>query len=101
MYRLKPLYSPEPTLQASYRATESTIQASSRLYFRGDFKSIVGNTKPLKPNPPSPHTITRKGGFKASPPLKEKFGEGFLVYFATFKTSSNKESNSYEEVPFR
>ncbi|OYD93577.1 hypothetical protein CDG76_16340 [Nostoc sp. 'Peltigera membranacea cyanobiont' 210A] len=44
-------------------------------------------SKPRKPNPPSPPSLQGNGGFKASLRFGERFGEGFLVYFATFKTS--------------
>ncbi len=34
--------------------------------------------KPRKPNPPSPPSLRGNGGFKASLPLGERFGEGLF-----------------------
>jgi len=52
-------------------------------------------SKNLTPLPPS---LQGNGGFKASPLVGERFGEGFVYTLKTFKTSSYTNSINVSKV---
>jgi hypothetical protein len=57
-----------------------------RLFEKYYMKPII--SKNLTPLPPFPPSLQGNGGFKASPLVGERFGEGSVYTLKTFKTSS-------------
>ncbi|BAZ86429.1 hypothetical protein NIES806_26410 [Dolichospermum compactum NIES-806] len=66
----------------------------SKISFLEVVLKVLDETDNLqKPNPPFPPSLQGNGGFKASPRVGERFGEGFIYTYTlkTFQTSPERE----------